>query len=117
MNVDSISNNQHSQISFTLTSSGSATANEIPDNNIDDDSIHRNHHHHHKINRPNESASSASSSSSSSKFLINNNTNNYDIHLAQIDIETFKSEDIRKIPFNHHHHQSMMNVSNDDTLR
>ncbi|KAH9526482.1 enzyme binding [Dermatophagoides farinae] len=116
LNVDSISNNQHSQISFTLTSSGSAAANEIPDNNIDDDSIHRNRHHH-KINRPNESASSASSSSSSSKFLINNNTNNYDIHLAQIDIETFKSEDIRKIPFNHHHHQSMMNVSNDDTLR
>ena len=37
LNVDSISNNQHSQISFTLTSSGSAAANEIPDNNIDDD--------------------------------------------------------------------------------
>lgn len=95
---------QNSQISFTLNSS----ANIIDSGN----SMNYRHRQNHHKNAPNES-SSTSSSSSSPKFLINNN-NTFDIHLAQIDIETFKSEDIRKIPFNQ---QSIMNASNDDTLR
>lgn len=38
--------------------------------------------------------------------------NNFDIHLAQIDIETFKSEDIKNIRYN-----QSVNASTDDTLR
>lgn len=112
MNADA--NLQNSEISFTLNSSGSdANVNPNVLNNVSDDRNSKNcrHRHRHHKNPPNESSST--SSSSSSQFLINNN-NTFDIHLAQIDIETFKSEDIRKIPFNQH---SMMNASNDDTLR